>query len=238
LKKVNPVVPPLGISSPEIDNLQSLEEINPVTPLPLVVASPEIDNLQFLEEANPVTLPPLGISSPEIDNPQYLEEVNPVTLPPLGIASPEIDNPQSLEEVNPVRPLPIGIASPKPLINKLAERRTAPFDDPNKPRANISAVKSHISLILRKLIIIFSLILVAAIGLSSTVIGAIAHARKCYAPYQPSISIWLLVIGVTSFLLGILLILLVSYQLFFLLCSTGLIFYSDLYIYNMQIQVK
>ncbi|CAF2984646.1 unnamed protein product [Rotaria sp. Silwood2] len=98
----------------------------------------------------------------------------------------------------------------QPFINEFGDRKTASINGPpEKVGAITEGIKSHISLLLRKLILIFLLIFVAILGLMSTIIGAIAYTRNCYFPRQPSITIWLLVLGSMSFLLACLLTLLI-----------------------------
>ncbi|CAF1511645.1 unnamed protein product [Adineta ricciae] len=89
------------------------------------------------------------------------------------------------------------------IVNRVAERQTVPFDDPRKPRANISAIQSHLSLFYRKLIIIFICFFTFIIGLSATAIGILGITRHCKVYRQPSIPVWLLVSGILLLILSI-----------------------------------
>ena len=62
--------------------------------------------------------------------------------------------------------------------------------------------------------------LVALVGMSATIIGAISYTRNCYSPRQPSISIWLLVLGCMSIILVSVLTLLVSIIFFIIHISS------------------
>ena len=91
-------------------------------------------------------------------------------------------------------------------------------------KAEITAIEEHVTLLTKKLIIIILLMFVALIGLGSLVIGVIGYERKCLFNRQPSLPIWLIVLGCISILLVAALIFLVRYMNDFIVCLTRKMF--------------
>ncbi|CAF1227100.1 unnamed protein product [Adineta ricciae] len=96
----------------------------------------------------------------------------------------------------------------KPIIDLLRARDAAQLQD--KPgRVDVNPIKSHVKFLMGKLFIIIFLFIVAAIGLASLVIGVIGFNKRCYLPRQPSIPIWLIVLGGSSIILVVALVILI-----------------------------
>ncbi|CAF0802557.1 unnamed protein product [Adineta ricciae] len=96
----------------------------------------------------------------------------------------------------------------QPIIDLLRARDAAQLQD--KPgRVDVNPVKSHVKFLMGKLFMIIFLFIVAIIGLASLVIGVIGFNKRCYLPRQPSIPIWLIVLGGSSIILVVALVTLI-----------------------------
>ncbi|CAF1535082.1 unnamed protein product [Adineta steineri] len=91
------------------------------------------------------------------------------------------------------------------IIDLFGDREIKPIQE-ELGRVNVNPITDHVKFLMKKLFIIIFLFIVAIIGLVSLIIGVIAYKRQCYLPRQPSLPIWLLVLGSTSIILIIALI--------------------------------
>ncbi|CAF1557214.1 unnamed protein product [Adineta steineri] len=91
------------------------------------------------------------------------------------------------------------------IIDLFGDREIKPIQE-ELGRVNVNPIRDHVKFLMKKLFIIIFLFIVAIIGLVSLIIGVIAYKRQCYLPRQPSLPIWLLVLGSTSIILIIALI--------------------------------
>ena len=106
------------------------------------------------------------------------------------------------------------------IIDELFDRDRKKFGE-DEGKARVTTIKEHVTLLTKKLIIIVLLGMVSILGLVSLVIGVIAYQRNCTFSRQPSLPIWLLVLGGTSILLVVVLVILVRFialSSFFSIC--------------------
>ena len=85
------------------------------------------------------------------------------------------------------------------------------MDNLEKKKTKSSKVQSNLLQIIRKIFIILLFILVLILGIVSFLFGLVALFRDCYAPRQPAMSYWLLVLAGMKILLIVTLIIIVSF---------------------------
>ncbi|UJR07499.1 hypothetical protein I4U23_011788 [Adineta vaga] len=96
----------------------------------------------------------------------------------------------------------------QPIIDLFRDRQIKPLQE-NLGRVGVDSIKIHVKFLMKKLFIIIFLFLIGIIGIVSLIFGVIAYNRHCYLPRQPSIPIWLIVLGAMSIILVTALILLI-----------------------------